>query len=73
MGAGWRRVNGFLARSPRGQFCFEFGPKAGYTPHTGRSRANQYRALVAGPGVTPDVVVASPAPATRTTGPGTGR
>ena len=56
-GAGWRRVNGFLSRSPRGQFCFEFGPKAGFTPRTGRSSANQYRALVAGPGVTPDVFV----------------
>jgi hypothetical protein len=62
MGAGWRRVNGFLSRSPRGQFCFEFGPKAGYTNRTGRSSANQYRALVAGPGVTPDVVVAFAGP-----------
>jgi hypothetical protein len=65
-GPGWRRVNAFLARSPRGQFCFEFGPKVGFGPsaeaHTGRSASNRYRASVIGPGVSPDVFVAFDGP-----------
>jgi hypothetical protein len=65
-GRGWLRVNGFVARRPMGQFCFEFGPKKGFGPRaeafTGRSRANRYRAAVIGPGVTPDVFVSFEGP-----------
>jgi hypothetical protein len=68
-GPGWRRVNGFLTRRPRGQFCFEFGPKVGHGPsaarHTGRSSVNTYRAIVGGPGVSPDVLVAFDGPGNR--------
>lgn len=55
MGAGWTRVNGFLANKPNGQFCFTFGPKRPYTAHTGRSPVGRYSAWVPGPGVAPDV------------------
>jgi hypothetical protein len=53
-GAGWRRVNMFLANKPNGQFCYGFSPKDGFSG-TGVSRVNTYRAEVAGPGVTPDL------------------
>jgi hypothetical protein len=65
-GPGWLRVNGFVARQPMGQFCFEFGEKLGFGPRaeafTGRSSANQYRAGVMGPGVTPDIFVSFAGP-----------
>jgi len=56
MGSGWRRVNAFLTHKPSGEYCFGFAPKAGYAGR-GDSATNQYRALVPGPAVTPDVFV----------------
>ena len=58
----WRRVNGFLAARPRGQFCFEIGPKPPITQLAGISSANRYRISAVGPGVTPDVRVAFAGP-----------
>ena len=46
-GAGWRRVNAFVSRSPRGQFCFEFGPKVGF------GRREAHRPLVGATGTAP--------------------
>lgn len=56
-GPGWRRVNGFLANAPNGQFCYGFNAKLfrGYRSKTGVSEANRYTLSVAGPGVGPDV------------------
>jgi hypothetical protein len=55
-GPGWRRENGFVARSPDGSFCYSFVP---HTTHTGERRpaanGRRYRLSVVGPGVTPDV------------------
>jgi hypothetical protein len=61
----WARVNMFLSGKPSGQWCFGVSPKAdAYLPDplwqwgrtfTGRSTVDQYRARVAGPGVSPDV------------------
>ena len=71
MGAGWRRVNGFLARSPRGQFCFEFAPRPG-TRRTPAARGRPVpRARRRPLARRPTSWSASPAPATATTGPGT--
>lgn len=56
-GRGWRRVNGFLANNPSGQFCFTFAPKRPHSSRTGRSRHGRYRMSVAGPGVSPDLLV----------------
>lgn len=58
----WRRVNGFLANRPLGQFCFEIGPKRTAPNrlgrlYSGRSTENRYRLTAVGPGVTPDVRV----------------
>lgn len=58
----WRRVNGFLANRPLGQYCFEIGPKRNATVALGRdyagiSTVNRYRFTVIGPGVTPDLRV----------------
>ncbi len=53
----WRRVNGFLANRPYGQFCFEIGPKGEASQLTGISTVNRYRLTTSGPGVTPDVRV----------------
>jgi hypothetical protein len=55
-GAGWRRVNAFLSHQPSGQFCFGFSPKNQGDPRTGRSSEEWYRATVAGPGVSPDIM-----------------
>lgn len=55
-GRGWRRVNAFLSHKPNGQFCFGFSPKIQGDPRTGRSSEEWYRATVAGPGVSPDVM-----------------
>ena len=56
-GKGWRRENGFVARSPDGTFCYGFVP---HTSPTGEprppGRGRRYRIAVSGPGVTPDVV-----------------
>jgi hypothetical protein len=56
-GAGWHRENSFLTHNPWGDFCYDLSPHAG---RIGRGVA--YRAMVIGPGVTPDVgaYVASP-------------
>ena len=56
----WRRVNGFLASRPYGQFCFEIGPKLGAPTllgqrFSGASTVNRYRITSPGPGVTPDI------------------
>lgn len=53
----WRRVNGFLAARPSGQFCFEIGPKVPITQLAGISSVNRYRMSAVGPGATPDVRV----------------
>jgi len=57
-GPGWRRENGFVARSPDGSFCYVLVPHQG--PH-GEARppgnGRRYRLSTTGPGVTPDVVV----------------
>ena len=53
----WRRVNGFLANRPHGQFCFEIGPKGEYSQLAGISSVNRYRMTTSGPGVTPDIRV----------------
>ena len=58
----WRRVNGFLANRPYGQFCFEIGPKRQAPTllgqqFSGESTVNRYRVTSPGPGVTPDIRV----------------
>ena len=58
----WRRVNGFLAARPSGQFCFEIGPKVPITRLAGISSVNRYRMSAVGPGATPDVRVAFDGP-----------
>ena len=55
-GTGWRRVNAFLSHQPSGEFCFGFSPKIPGDPRTGHSPSEWYRASVAGPGVSPDVM-----------------
>ena len=65
-GPGWRRVNAFVSRRPSGQFCFEFGPKAGFGERaeagTGRSGAQPVPRGIIGPGVTPDIFVSFDGP-----------
>lgn len=46
-GRGWHRVDGFLARKPKGSFCYALGPTGG--------KGRRYRATAIGPGVTPIV------------------
>ena len=55
-GRGWRRENGFVARSPDGSFCY------GFVPHRAPSgelrpagHGTRYRLSASGPGVTPDI------------------
>ncbi|HET8742538.1 MAG TPA: hypothetical protein VFM41_07935 [Gaiella sp.] len=55
-GAGWKRVNSFLAHNPRGTFCYGFYPHGGRGTGAGR----RYRATVIGPGVAPDVMWEGP-------------
>lgn len=55
-GAGWKRVNSFLAHNPRGTFCYGFYPHGGRGTGAGR----RYRATVIGPGVLPDVMWEGP-------------
>jgi len=50
LGAGWRRVNSFLAHAPLGGFCY------GFYPHGGHLGVGRLRATAIGPGVTPDVM-----------------
>jgi len=61
-GSGWRRENGFVARSPDGTFCYGFVP---HVTHAGERRppgnGRRYRVAVNGPGVTPDVAWEGPA------------
>jgi hypothetical protein len=57
-GAGWKRENSFLTHSPGGAFCYGFYPHGPHPVGAGR----KYRATVIGPGVTPDVMWAGPAP-----------
>lgn len=57
-GRGWRRVNGFLASPPSGQFCYGFNRKDhgdGTFSRYGVSKVNRYRISVAGPYVSPDI------------------
>lgn len=57
-GPGWRRVNGFIANRPNGQFCYRLNPKSTGPPDkTGRSRADRYRLSVPGPGLSPDLSI----------------
>ncbi|HEY7177634.1 MAG TPA: hypothetical protein VH305_00545 [Gaiella sp.] len=56
-GAGWKRVNSFLAHNPGGTFCYGFYPHGG-----GTGQGTRYRATVIGPGVAPDVMWQGPAP-----------
>jgi hypothetical protein len=56
-GAGWKRVNSFLAHNPRGTFCYGFYPHGG-----GTGEGVRYRATVIGPGVVPDVMWQGAAP-----------
>jgi hypothetical protein len=56
-GAGWKRVNSFLAHNPRGTFCYGFYPHGG-----GTGEGVRYRATVIGPGVVPDVMWRGAAP-----------
>lgn len=50
-GQGWHRENSFLTHNPWGTFCYDLSPHRGQL--TGEGLA--YRAMVIGPGVTPDV------------------
>jgi hypothetical protein len=59
-GSGWHRENSFVTHNPSGFFCYDLSPHRDKL--TGQGSA--YRALVVGPGVTPDVgaYVANPGP-----------
>jgi hypothetical protein len=57
-GAGWKRENSFLTHKVTGAFCYGFYPHGSSPAGNGRS----YRATVAGPGVTPDVMWQGVAP-----------
>jgi hypothetical protein len=57
-GPGWKRENSFLAHRPTGGFCYGFHR---HGPHPS-GNGSRYRATVIGPGVTPDVAWAGPAP-----------
>ena len=59
-GPGWRRENSFVTHNPTGAFCYGFYPRAGRPTGNG----TRYRATVAGPGVTPDIVWEGPSPGT---------
>jgi hypothetical protein len=57
-GSGWHRENSFLTHSPKGAFCYGFYPHGSHPSGKG----TVYRATAEGPGVTPDVTWAQPAP-----------
>jgi hypothetical protein len=57
-GVGWRRENSFLTHKGDGVFCYSVNPHGARPAGTG----TQYRATIMGPGVTPDVMWAGPAP-----------
>ncbi len=57
-GAGWQRENSALTHKGTGVFCYSVNPHPGHPAGTG----TQYRVTVIGPGVTPDVEWAGPAP-----------
>lgn len=57
-GPGWKRENSFLTHGPKGSFCYGFYPH-GSTP---AGAGIKYRAIVEGPGVTPDVMWQGAAP-----------
>jgi hypothetical protein len=69
-GKGWRRENSFLLHRPGGLWCYSFlarDPTKGYAhpagfPSTPRGPGNgeNYRIILNGPGVTPDVTVTVP-------------
>lgn len=50
-GQGWHRENSFLTHNPWGDFCYDLSPHRGNLTGTGLA----YRAMVIGPGVSPDV------------------
>jgi hypothetical protein len=57
-GTGWRREISFLTHIASGAFCYDLTPhRAGLT-----GAGTQYRAMVIGPGVTPDVAAVTNAP-----------
>jgi hypothetical protein len=51
-GTGWKRENSFLTHAPKGSFCYGFYPHGSHPAGNGK----QYRAVVVGPGVAPDVM-----------------
>ena len=51
-GAGWRRENSFLTHKYGGSFCYGFYPHGSHPAGKG----TKYRAIIIGPGVTPDVM-----------------
>jgi hypothetical protein len=51
-GAGWRRENSFLTHKYGGSFCYGFYPHGSHPAGKG----TEYRAIIIGPGVTPDVM-----------------
>jgi hypothetical protein len=57
-GTGWKRENSFLMQKPTGAFCY------GFFPHGSRpiGRGERYRAMIIGPGVTPDIFWEAAAP-----------
>jgi hypothetical protein len=59
-GAGWNRENSFLAQSPKGGFCYSFGPRPPYPGYPDapprQGNGSMYRITVIGPGVTADVM-----------------
>jgi hypothetical protein len=59
-GPGWRRENSFVTRNPTGDYSYSL------TPHRARltGQGSEYRAIVIGPGVTPDVDAVVPDPGT---------
>jgi hypothetical protein len=65
-GTGWVRENSFLAQSPKGGFCYSFGPRppyAGYPDSPPRQgNGEKYRFTTLGPGVTPAVSIETPDP-----------
>jgi hypothetical protein len=57
-GAGWKRENSFLTHQRAGGFCYGFYPHGPHPVGAGK----KIRAIVIGPGVTPDVTWEGPAP-----------
>ena len=65
-GPGWARENSFLAQSPKGGFCYSFGPRPPYPGYPDspprQGNGSKYRFTTLGPGVTPAVSIETPDP-----------